>query len=154
MSQLNLNQNFHSFSDVQATFPNMAGFVLASEGLTMTGLIVNYKGAEWLVIFAKEAKEIVSDIPDQVLRSMRSTIRTLEGKIERLNHGLDLDRKFSGGGRYEAESFTELDFSRIARDIRIMASDLSKHGYNPAIVLNRLKCQSIPKISEAAKDWL
>jgi hypothetical protein len=149
---INLNQTFHSFSDVQAFFGNMlTGFVLATEWTTCDrpSIVVTCKGESWIAVL-KDSQEVAPMAASEIANRAINTIKTGNESVKSAIH---LETLIGGGGRYEWDVFYTNPFGGAIVQIINLAALCCKNKVNPAAFLSNLGYETPLTPSKSALEW-
>lgn len=159
-NSINLNQTFSTMSQVQAYFGDNARIVSYGLASDFTSIEADhytfthsssYGEETYIVVIelinAAESTSIPSSVTEAVARAVNN-IKTFNDEVVR---GRDLDKRFSGDGRYECDTFTNISCAVAQNTIREFAKNAYKNGVDAFGYLAGLGFESATVLSKSAQ---
>jgi hypothetical protein len=161
-NSINLNQKFSTMSQVQTYFGDNARIVSYGLASDFTLIEVDHYTFTRSSIYGDEAYIVVIELADTVETSfipsnVADTVQRAVNNIKSFNVGVvqgrELDKRFSGCGRYESDTFRNTSCAVAQHTIGEFVKHAYKNGIDAIGYLNAWGFESAAVLSESAKGW-
>lgn len=161
-NSINLNQTFSTMSQVQAYFGDNARIVSYGLASDFTSIEADHYTFTRSSIYGEESYIVVielvnatqsASIPSNVADMVQRAVNNIKSFNDGIVRGRELDKRFSGGGRYECDTFKNTSCAVAQHSIREFAKHAYKNGVDAFGYLADLGFESATVLSESAQGW-